>query len=231
MSRTPTFKFETGDIVSIYPGAAHLPGFLPFDEQAELLAMCRSLERGCNGFYTPVLRSGHQMSIRVLCLGLHWDAKRYAYSTHRTDVDHAPVAPVPDAFVTLCNRLAASARVSMVPDICIVNYYSPGAKLGLHQDNSEREETLRAGAPVLSVSIGCEAAFIIGGFDKGDAAETITLKSGDGFVFGGPSRLRYHGIKRIYAGTEPASLDLCGRFNLTFRQYWTDPAMRAARSL
>lgn len=229
MSHTPTFNFETSGPAVIFPGAVHLPGFISLDEQVGLLARCRQLEGAAHRFYTPVLSSGHQMSIRVLCLGLHWDAKRYAYDTHRTDVDGAAVEPIPTDFAALCNRLASRAEVSVVPDICIVNYYSADAKLGLHQDSSEREETLLAGAPVLSISVGAEAAFLIGGFDKGDAAETLTLRSGDGFVFGGPSRLRYHGIKRIYAGTEPAGLDLRGRFNVTFRQYWTDPGMRAAR--
>ena len=149
----------------------------------------------------------------------------------RRDVDGKPVDPIPDDLIALCNALGRCAQAVIVPDVCIVNYYGEESRLGLHQDNSEPEETIRSGAAVLSISLGCEATFRIGGFDKSEQAETINLRSGDGFVFGGPSRLRYHGIKRVRVGTEPPELNFTGRYNITFRQYWLDQSMRERREL
>ena len=227
---TQTFNFDGDTPYTLYPGATHYPGFLSFDEQRRLLARCRELE-AAPGFYTPELRSGHKMTIGVLCLGLHWDARRYAYDERRTDVDDMPVAPIPDDFITICDRLAARAGELITPDICIVNYYGKGSRLGMHQDKSEREETLRAGIPVISITLGCEADFMMGGTEREDEAKPVRLRSGDGFVFGGPSRMRYHGIKKVYPGTEPAGLDMLGRINVTFRQYWLDAGQRAARAI
>jgi len=87
--------------------------------------------------------------------------------------------------------------------------------MGLHQDRDEQELS----APVVSVSLGDTARFLFGGTRRRDPVEAIPLESGDAFVFGGPARLRYHGVSRILPGTAPAALGISGRFNLTFRQY------------
>ena len=73
--------------------------------------------------------------------------------------------------------------------------------------------------PVVSVSLGDAARFLFGGTRRRDPVEALRLESGDGFVFGGPARLRYHGVSRILPGTAPPGLEISGRFNLTFRQY------------
>jgi alkylated DNA repair protein (DNA oxidative demethylase) len=73
--------------------------------------------------------------------------------------------------------------------------------------------------PVVSVSVGDTARFLFGGLKRKDPVEAILLKSGDAFVFGGPARLRYHGVARILPGTAPPALEISGRFNLTFRRY------------
>jgi Alkylated DNA repair protein len=91
--------------------------------------------------------------------------------------------------------------------------------MGLHQDKDEGERSLAAGVPVVSISLGDTARFLFGGLKRKDPAATILLDSGDAFVFGGPARLRYHGVSRIIPGTAPQQMDLVGRFNLTFRQY------------
>lgn len=93
--------------------------------------------------------------------------------------------------------------------------------MGLHQDKDESPESLAAGLPVVSISLGDTARFLFGGTRRRDPVDTIPLRSGDAFVFGGPARLRYHGVSRILPGTAPAALRLEGRFNLTFRQYGT----------
>jgi alkylated DNA repair protein (DNA oxidative demethylase) len=91
--------------------------------------------------------------------------------------------------------------------------------MGLHQDKDESSESLSAGLPVVSISLGDTARFLFGGLRRRDPVETILLESGDAFVFGGPARLRYHGVSRIIPGTAPTGLSLVGRFNLTLRQY------------
>jgi alkylated DNA repair protein (DNA oxidative demethylase) len=106
----------------------------------------------------------------------------------------------------------------MEPDICIMNYYSSDAKMGVHQDKDERPETIASGAPIVSVSLGDAARFVIGGLSRRDPTQAIVLRSGDVLVMGGPSRLRYHGVTRILPGTAPEGTGP-GRFNLTFRQW------------
>ena len=88
-------------------------------------------------------------------------------------------------------------------DLCILNYYDAEGRMGLHQDKDESERSISAGLPVVSVSIGDTARFLFGGTKRRDPVEALRLESGDAFVFGGPSRLRYHGVSRILSGTAP----------------------------
>jgi alkylated DNA repair protein (DNA oxidative demethylase) len=91
--------------------------------------------------------------------------------------------------------------------------------MGLHQDKDEGAESLAAGIPVVSVSLGDTARFLFGGLKRRDPVQAMPLESGDAFVFGGPARLRYHGVSRIIPHTAPPELAIDGRINLTFRQY------------
>jgi alkylated DNA repair dioxygenase AlkB len=91
--------------------------------------------------------------------------------------------------------------------------------MGLHQDKDESAETIQRGVPVVSVSVGDTANFLFGGMKRRDPVQKILLASGDAFVFGGGSRLRYHGVSSIVAGSSPPSLAFAGRLNLTFRQF------------
>jgi alkylated DNA repair protein (DNA oxidative demethylase) len=91
--------------------------------------------------------------------------------------------------------------------------------MGLHQDKDESEEAIAAGTPVVSVSIGDSAWFLFGGLRRREAVEKILLESGDVFLFGGPARLRYHGVSRILPSTAPSGLPFAGRLNLTFRKF------------
>lgn len=200
-------------------GTAHIRGWLSPDDQRTLAARCLSLGSGSAGFYTPKVRGLHPMSVRMLCLGRHWNAVTYAYDSLRSDVEGLPVPPLPPEFADLARRLAARAGFDMTPDICIVNWYSATSRLGLHQDKDESPASLARGAPVVSLSLGDTAVFKLGGLKRRDPVETVHLVSGDGFVFGGPSRLRYHGVARILPGTAPPGLGFDGRLNLTFREF------------
>jgi alkylated DNA repair protein (DNA oxidative demethylase) len=203
----------------VAPGAFHLERRLSIEEQRALVDECRALAIGDAGFYTPVVRGGHPMSVEMLCLGRHWNARTYRYEDVRTDVDGRPPPPLPTVWVTLARTIASDVGFDLEADICIVNWYRAGSRMGLHQDKDESPESLAAGRPVVSISLGETAKFLFGGFRRRDPIASIDLASGDAFVFGGPARLRYHGVSRITPGTGPERLGLDGRVNLTFRQY------------
>ena len=200
-------------------GIAHLVGYLPTEEQQRIAARCLELGAADAGFYTPIVRGGRPMSVRMLCLGRHWNAREYAYEMTRSDVDQRAVPPLPEDLASVARRAGAAAGFTFDPDICIVNWYTAGSRMGLHQDKDESAESLAAGAPVVSLSIGDTARFQLGGLRRRDPVETIWLASGDVFVFGGPARLRYHGVARTVPGTAPAGLPFEGRLNLTFRRF------------
>ena len=199
------------------PGATWLRGWLSLDEQLPLVAECRALMDGPAGGYVPTVRGGGRMRVRMLCLGRHWNPLTYTYQSARDDHDGLPVGPVPAAWVELASAAARAAGFEFRPDICLINFYGAEGRMGLHQDKDESPASLAAGLPVVSMSLGDTARFLFGGLRRRDPVEPVLLESGD--VFGGPSRLRYHGVTRILAGTAPPSLGLDGRFNLTFRSF------------
>jgi alkylated DNA repair protein (DNA oxidative demethylase) len=200
-------------------GAFHLPRFLSIEVQRAVLDRCRALMDGDVPAYVPIVRGGGKMHVRMLCLGRHWNGKTYRYEPVRTDFDGLPAPPLSDEFVALSRTIARSVSMTLEPDVCIVNHYDAEGRMGLHQDKDESPESIAAGCPVVSVSIGDTARFLFGGTRRRDPVEPVLLESGDAFVFGGPSRLRYHGVSRILPGTAPPELGIEGRFNLTFRQY------------
>ena len=187
-------------------------------EQRDLWAQCRSLADGPVPMYTPTVRGGKKMSVGMLCLGKHWNGLTYKYEDRRSDFDGLPVPAIPPELAALATAAAADARFEMHPDLCIMNYYTADAKLGVHRDKDERPETIAAGIPIVSVSLGDAARFVVGGLSRKDPTNPMILRSGDVLVMGGPSRLRYHGVTRIQPGTAPEGTGP-GRFNLTFRQW------------
>jgi alkylated DNA repair protein (DNA oxidative demethylase) len=107
----------------------------------------------------------------------------------------------------------AVAGYAAQPEACLVNYYGPGARMGAHRDEDEKDTR----APVVSVSLGDDATFRVGGLSRSDPKQRLLLKSGDVFVLGGAARMLYHGIDRIHPGTSPLLAE-GGRFNLTMRR-------------
>jgi alkylated DNA repair protein (DNA oxidative demethylase) len=205
--------------MEIAPGAFHLRRYLSSDAQRALVDECRALVDGAVPAYVPVVRGGGRMHVRMLCLGRHWNGQTYKYEPGRTDFDGLPAPPLPATFKALANEIAASTKMPLDADLCILNYYDADGRMGLHQDKDEGEQSIAAGIPVVSISIGDTARFLFGGLKRKEPIEAIALESGDAFVFGGPARLRYHGVSRIIPGTAPPELGMSGRFNLTFRQY------------
>ena len=207
------------ELVQVAPGAVWLKNWLSPDAQLALVERCRAIMDGPAGGYTPTVRGGGRMRVRMTCLGRHWNPLTYAYESTRADHDQQSVGPVPDEWVSLARDLARDAGFACQPDICLINFYGSDGRMGLHQDKDESPASLDAGQPVVSLSLGDTARFLFGGLRRREPVETLLLESGDAFVFGGAARLRYHGVSRIVPGSAPQSLGLEGRFNLTFREY------------
>ncbi|PYR36517.1 MAG: alpha-ketoglutarate-dependent dioxygenase AlkB [Acidobacteria bacterium] len=201
------------------PGVFHLRHYLSLERQQDLARRCLALHDGEVPAYVPVVRGGGRMHVRMLCLGRHWNGKIYRYEPTRADFDDLPVPPIPEELRSLASEIARVVGMTLDPDVCILNHYGADGRLGLHQDKDESEATLAAGVPVVSLSIGDTARFLVGGVRRKDPMTPLMLESGDAFVLGGPARLCYHGVSRILPDTAPAGLATTGRFNLTFRQY------------
>ena len=208
--------------MEIARGAFHFKRHLSLDAQRALVAECRALVDGPVPAYVPIVRGGGSMHVRMLCLGRHWNGRTYAYEPTRSDFDGLPAPPLPETWKALARDVARAAGMTGIgfeADLCILNYYGADGRMGTHQDKDESGPSLAAGVPVVSISVGDTAQFLFGGLRRRDPVEKLRLESGDAFVFGGPARLRFHGVSKIIAGTAPPELDLMGRFNLTFRQY------------
>ena len=201
------------------PGAYHFPRYLSLERQRALADECRALLDGDVPAYVPVVRGGGKMHVRMLCLGRHWNGLTYRYEPMRSDFDRLPAPPLPESFRRLAAEIAAAAGMTLDADIAILNSYEADGRMGLHQDKDESPDSIAAGHPVVSISLGDTARFLFGGLKRREPIESMPLESGDVFVFGGPSRLRYHGVSRIIPGTAPRELQLAGRFNITFRQF------------
>ena len=187
-------------------------------DQRELWSLCRGLADGPVPMYTPTVRGGRKMSVGMLCLGKHWNGLTYSYEAARSDFDDLAVPAIPPRLAEIAAAAARDAGFEMRPDLCIMNYYTSESRMGVHQDKDERPETIAAGIPIVSVSLGDAARFVIGGLARRDPTSPLILRSGDVLVMGGPSRLRFHGVTRILPGTAPEGTGP-GRFNLTFRQF------------
>lgn len=216
MSNVP---FEAGlfeaEPVEVAPGAVHVPGWLRPDAQAELVKLCRRWSRGPGGMLRHRMPRGGEMSVRMTSLGWFW--RPYAYSRNLPGGE--AVRPFPRILGELAHDGITAAYGSPPPeeapeyDVALVNFYDADAKMGMHQDREEK-----ADAPVVSLSMGDACVFRFGNTENRNRPYTdVVLRSGDLFVFGGPSRMAYHGVPRTMPGTGPAELDLDGRLNITIR--------------
>lgn len=204
--------------MELEPGLFLFQRRLSPDVQRKLWTSCTTLAHGPVPMYTPTVRGGRRMSVGMLCLGRHWNGLTYGYEERRSDFDGLAAPPIPDEFRELALASARDAGFEMSPDICIMNYYTIEARMGVHQDRDERPETIARGVPIVSVTLGDAARFVVGGLTRREPTQPIVLRSGDVLVMGGSSRLRFHGVTRILPGTAPEGTGP-GRFNLTFRQY------------
>ncbi|MFI6206209.1 alpha-ketoglutarate-dependent dioxygenase AlkB family protein [Streptomyces sp. NPDC051041] len=200
----------------VAPGAVHLPDWLDAAGQSGLLAACREWARPPAGLRTVRTPGGGTMTARQVCLGRHWYP--YGYAPTAVDGDGAPVKPFPAWLGDLGRRAVADAlgpgqAAAAAYDIALINFYDADARMGMHRDADENSP-----APVVSLSLGDTCVFRFGNTATRARPWTdVELRSGDLFVFGGPSRLAYHGVPKVHPGTAPPELGLTGRLNITLR--------------
>ncbi len=195
------------------PGAVLLRGFARGEEARLVRAMREVIAASpLRHMITP---GGFRMSVAMTnCGALGWVSDRRGYRYDAIDPESGrPWPAMPEAFSALARRAAAQAGFEVFePDACLINRYEPGARLTLHQDKNERDFS----QPIVSVSLGLPAVFLFGGDARGDEQRRLPLAHGDVAVWGGPARLRYHGVLPLRDGEHP-SLGRY-RFNLTFRR-------------
>lgn len=197
----------------VAPGAVHLPDWLDAGQQRVLLDACREWARPPAGLRTVHTPGGGTMTARQVCLGRHWYP--YGYARTVVDGDGAPVKPFPAWLGDLGRRAVRDALGEETDpyDIALINFYDADARMGMHRDSDEKSD-----APVVSLSLGDTCVFRFGNTETRTRPYTdVELRSGDLFVFGGPSRLAHHGVPRVHAGTAPPELGLTGRLNITLR--------------
>src|SRR5262252_4597134 len=117
--------------MEVVPGAVHLRHFVPLDRQEAFVAQCRALTDGAVPAYVPIVRGGGRMHVRMLCLGMHWNGRTYAYEPTRADHDNLPAPPLPETFRALARAIAGDAGMPFEPDLCILNYYDAEGRMGL----------------------------------------------------------------------------------------------------
>jgi len=157
---------------------------------------------------------GYRMSVAMTnCGAAGWVTDRSGYRYDARDpLTGKPWPAMPGIFSDLARRAASAGGFgNFEPDACLINRYDPGARLTLHQDKNERDYT----APIVSVSLGLPAVFLFGGLRRKDRPQRMRLESGDVAVWGGPTRLAYHGVAPLADGDDPLT-GHC-RYNLTFR--------------
>jgi alkylated DNA repair protein (DNA oxidative demethylase) len=158
---------------------------------------------------------GFRMSVAMTnCGALGWVSSASGYRYAERDPDSgAPWPAIPAVMLDLARSAAAAAGYSLfTPDACLINRYVPGARLTLHQDKDERDFE----EPIVSVSLGAPAVFLFGGLKRKDRPLRLTLEHGDVVVWGGPSRLRYHGVAPLKETQHPFAG--AARINLTLRR-------------
>ena len=199
--------------VHLAPGAVLLGGFARRFEGPLLTALQRVVELApLRHMVTP---GGHRMSVAMTnCGTAGWVTDRTGYRYERHDPESGRRwPPMPAVFADLAVQAAARAGFDgFAPDACLVNRYVPGARLSLHQDRNERDLE----APIVSVSLGLSALFLFGGGRRADTPRRVPLAHGDVVVWGGPARLRYHGVLPLEEGYHPFMAR--HRINLTFRK-------------
>ncbi|WP_330082541.1 alpha-ketoglutarate-dependent dioxygenase AlkB [Methylocystis iwaonis] len=202
----------------ITPGAFHYPAFLDAAAQERLAQEIADAISAAPLFISRMPKSGLPMSVRMTnCGPLGWMSDKdrgYRYEPRHPETG-APWAPIPQMLLDIWDKLTAYPKP---PEACLVNVYAADAKMGLHQDRDEAD----VAAPILSLSLGADCRFRLGGRKRADKTTAFTLSSGDALILSGPARLCFHGVDRILPSIlTPLPAPLAGqgaRVNLTLRR-------------
>jgi DNA oxidative demethylase len=193
-------------------GLRFYPGYFSRDAQLAVLAAIRGVLARAPLFTPRMPRSGQPLSVGMSnCGPLGWisDERGYRYQALHPESDE-PWPAIPDPLLRLWDEVA---HYPNAPEACLINYYGPNAKMGLHQDRDEADFS----APVVSVSLGDSCLFRVGGGKRRDPTRSFRLNSGDVLVLGGDARLAFHGVDRIYPETSTLLAE-GGRINVTMRR-------------
>jgi DNA oxidative demethylase len=213
MSTHDLFGGFTPEVASLSIGTFHLRGFATSRDRSLLAAIEDILTQA--PWRHMQTAGGFTMSVAMSnCGSLGWisDRKGYRYSQY-DPLTGQPWPAIPLSLLQLASEAASKCGFAeFVPDACLINCYTPGARMHLHQDKDEQDFS----APIVSVSLGVDAEFLLGGMQRSDKPGRLLLQHGDVVVWGGEDRLRFHGILPI----EPQRHPLTGenRINLTFRK-------------
>lgn len=212
MTITPSL-FDEPPTLALEPGALLLRGFAAGQATALLQAVeAIAAQAPFRHLVTP---GGLRMSVAMTnCGPLGWVSDQSGYRYAATDpLSGQPWPPMPEVFRQLAEQAAEAAGYpGFAPDACLINRYAPGARLSLHQDRDEGHYE----HPIVSVSLGVPAVFLWGGARRADKALRVDVGHGDVVVWGGPARLRYHGVLPLKEAQHPLTGAL--RINLTFRK-------------
>jgi len=194
-------------------GAWYLPAAVSA-RAPEVLAAVASVEQQAPWRHmgTP---GGRRMSVAMTnCGSRGWVTDHTGYRYQTTDpLTDKPWPAMPPILLELARQLAAHVGYpDYAPDLCLINCYRPGASMGLHQDRDERDRQ----APIVSLSLGLDATFIWGGFQRTGKTRRFVLHHGDVVIWGGPERMRFHGVASLKPGHHRLTGDT--RINITFRQ-------------
>ena len=193
-------------------GLCYYPGYLNHNGQVSLLAALDEVFAAAPLFTPRMPKSGRPFTVRMSnCGPLGWisDENGYRYEPAHP-ITGRPWPPIPEALMAMWRDLADYPHE---PEACLINFYAPAAKMGLHQDRDEQDFA----APVVSLSLGDSCLFRVGGLKRNEPTHSFRLNSGDALVLGGGARLAFHGVDRIYPGTS-ILLAGGGRINLTMRR-------------
>lgn len=189
--------------VQVYKSAIPLPDQIAMRDDIRAVARAAPM-------FSPVTRWGKPMSVRMTSAGKYgWYSDRRGYRYIDRHPSGVAWPAIPASILKVWADYSGTARA---PDCCLINHYTEGAKMGLHQDRDEADFSY----PVVSISLGDEALFRVGGTERSDPTRSVWLSSGDVVVIGGAARLAYHGIDRIKFGSSRL-LDGGGRINVTLR--------------
>ena len=185
------------------------PGMIAPEDQVAMVEALRAVVAAAP-LVSPVTPGGRQMSVRMTAAGrLGWVTDRRGYRYEALHPSGVAWPAIPQAVMAVWRAVSGVGRE---PDCCLVNFYGAGARMGLHQDKDEGDFSF----PVVSISLGDEALFRMGGVDRAEGTESVWLRSGDVVVMGGAARLAWHGVDRVRHGSSTL-LPQGGRINLTLR--------------